>query len=204
MDCSNCNLQIMTEPFEFQPTFCFCPKMNMNKQICCQECFYFLQGEEEREKFINKQLCGEIDCDGDEIKQEVIVDEELIDLPLVEKYFIEQDEKVKYIVDDIIITDENYRKIQKMISKKYYDKHVDAILTRSLIYYENNREKVLARNKAKYFEKKKDKFQEKYDLANEKHLKSLSECKLCGLEKQARHMYCDSCIKKKFGENIVF
>ena len=52
------------------------------------------------------------------------------------------EEKVKYTVDDIIITDKNYRRIQKMNSKKYYDKHVDSILKRSLLYYEKNKEKV--------------------------------------------------------------
>ena len=123
IECKNCCE--MTEPYEFQPTFKFCLDMDMSKIICCINCLGFLQAEEEREKFLNKQLAGEIDCNGD-----------TIDLATPEECLSVNEEKVKYIVDDIIITDENYRRIQKMISKKYYDNHVDSILTRSLIYYE--------------------------------------------------------------------
>ena len=201
IECMNCC--DMTEPYEFQPQFKFCPDMDMNKVMCCKNCLGFLQAEEEREMFFNKQLAGDIDCDGNEIDVEAIK-QVIIDLPTTEEFFSEDEEKVINIIEDIIITEENYKRIQKMISKKYYDKHVDSILTRSLLYYEKNKEKVLARNKAKYLEKKKDKLQERYDIANEKHLKLLNECKLCGKEKQAKLMYCDFCIKKKFGENIIF
>ena len=126
------------------------------------------------------------------------------DLPITENFYSEDEEKAKYIVDDIIITDENYRRIQKMISKKYYDKHVDAILTRSLIYYEKNRERVLERNKANYRAKKHDKLQDKYTKSQQKYLKTLTECKSCGKEKEIKMQFCGSCIIKKFGENIIF
>ena len=201
IECMNCNE--MTEPYEHQPVFKFCHDMDMNKIICCKICLGFLQAEEEREIYINKQLAGEIDCDGNEIDVEAIK-QVIIDLPTTEEFFSEDEEKIKYIVDDIVITDENYRRIQKMISKKYYDKHVDAILTRSLIYYENNRERVLARNKANYRAKKHDKLQDKYTKAHEKYLKTLTECKSCGQEKQIKMQFCDTCIILKFGENIIF
>ena len=133
-----------------------------------------------------------------------VVKQVIIDLPLTEDLFSEDEEKEKYIVDDIVITDENYRRIQKMISKKYYDKHVDAILTRSLIYYEKNREKVLARNKENYQARKHEKLQDKYNEARDKHIKLLTECKCCGQEKLVNQIFCSSCIIKKFGKNIVF
>ena len=201
IECMNCNE--MTEPYEHQPVFKFCHDMDMNKIIYCKICLGFLQAEEKREIYINKQLAGEIDCDGNEIDVEAIK-QVIIDLPTTEEFFSEDEEKIKYIVDDIVITDENYRRIQKMISKKYYDKHVDAILTRSLIYYENNRERVLARNKANYRAKKHDKLQDKYTKAHEKYLKTLTECKSCGQEKQMKMQFCDACIILKFGENIIF
>ena len=52
----------------------------MDKIICCKICFGFLQAEEERQIFYNKQLAGEIDCDGNEIDVEAIK-QVIIDLP---------------------------------------------------------------------------------------------------------------------------
>jgi len=111
-------------------------------------------------------------------------------------------EKVKS--SGFIIDEENFEQVQKIVRQEYYQKHMDIMITRSLMYYEKNKEKVLEKNNQRYREVYRHKrLQEKYNKANEKYKKSLNECK-CGKVKQTLLMFCDSCIVEKFGENVVF
>ena len=143
----------------------------------------------------NNELTEILNIDGTE---EIIDNMEKIDWDEIK----EENENEDF--NNIVITDENYKRIQKMISKKYYEKHSDAILTRSLMYYENNKAKVLAIRKEKYNVIKREKAQEKYNKDYEKYLSTVQECRNCGNEKQALCIFCDECIIKKYGDNVVF
>ena len=106
-------------------------------------------------------------------------------------------EKVKN--SGFIIDDENFEQVQKLVRHEYYQKHMDIMISRSLMYYEKNKEKVLEKNNQRYREVYRHKrLQEKYIKANEKYVKSLNECK-CGKAKQTLEIFCDSCIFEKFG-----
>ena len=64
--CFNCDI-IIKIVYEFEPIFKFCNNMDMSKKKCCKNCYKFLKAEEKKEKFINKQMAGEIDGNGTEI-----------------------------------------------------------------------------------------------------------------------------------------
>ena len=53
-------------------------------------------------------------------------------------------EKVKN--SGFIIDDENFEQVQKLVRHEYYQKHMDIMISRSLMYYEKNKEKVLEKN----------------------------------------------------------
>ena len=108
--------------------------------------------------------------------------------------------------EPIIITDDNYKDIQKLVSRKYYEQHAEEIINRASRYYEQNKEKVSLRNKEKYREIKNnklhEKLQEKYNKTKEKYLKSLQICDMCNEHKEVFSILCDTCIHEKYGDNI--
>lgn len=107
-------------------------------------------------------------------------------------------------INKIVITDENYKIIQKMISKKHYELNSDAILTKSLLYYENNKARVLKLRREKYKIVKENKAQERYNKDYEKYCENLLKCRMCDNLKTSNEMLCGWCIVKKYGSGIDF
>ena len=121
---------------------------------------------------------------------------------------IEEEVEVEVEKDDginkIVITDENYKIIQKMISKKHYQLNSDAILTKSLLYYENNKARVLKLRREKYSIVKQNKAQERYDKDYAKYKENLVKCRLCGNLKMPKEMLCPCCIVKNYADVLIY
>ena len=102
----------------------------------------------------------------------------------------------------IIITDDNFLHVRKLVNKQYYQTHTSEIIEKSLQYYENNKDVIRKKCQEKYREIQHDKIQERYNKSKDKYLSTLLKCSLCSKEKDMLLLYCNECVINKFGTNI--